>query len=130
MMLKSFAADILVLFHLLFILFVMFGGLFVLKWPKAAWLHIPAAAWGALIEFCGWICPLTPLENSLRRAGGGSQYTEGFIDKYIMPVIYPPGLTREMQWILGAAVVVVNLFVYGIWAVRLSRRRKLESNSR
>lgn len=125
---KSFAADILVLFHLLFILFVMFGGLFVLKWPKAAWLHIPAAVWGALIEFCGWICPLTPLENSLRLAGGGSPYTEGFIDKYILPVIYPPGLTREMQWVLGAAVVMVNLAVYGIWAVRLSRRRKSEQD--
>ena len=118
-MLRSLAADLIVLFHLLFILFVMLGGLLVLKWPKVAWLHIPAAVWGTLIEFCEWICPLTPLENRLRWAGGNNPYAGGFIDNYIMPVIYPPGLTREMQWILGGAVLLVNAAVYGIWAARL-----------
>ena len=123
-MLKSLAADFLVLFHLLFIVFVMCGGLLVLKWRKLAWAHIPAAVWGTLIEFCGWICPLTPLENSLRLAAGSRPYAGGFIDNYIMPMIYPPGLTREMQWILGGAVVLVNVAVYSVWAVRLSRCRK------
>ena len=121
---KSLAADFLVLFHLLFIVFVMCGGLLVLKWRKLAWAHIPAAVWGTLIEFCGWICPLTPLENSLRLAAGSRPYAGGFIDNYIMPMIYPPGLTREMQWILGGAVVLVNVAVYSVWAVRLSRCRK------
>lgn len=120
-MLASLAADFVVLLHLLFILFVIFGGLLALKWPKIAWLHVPAALWGTLIEFCGWICPLTPLENALRRAGDRGAYSGGFIDNYIMPIIYPPGLTRETQWLLGAAVALLNIAVYALW---LTRRKK------
>ncbi len=123
-MFASLAAGFVVLLHALFILFVVFGGLLVLKWPKVAWFHIPAAVWGTLIEFCGWICPLTPLENMLRRAGDSNTYSGGFIDNYLMPIIYPPGLTRETQWILGAAVALLNIVVYGIWA---ARRKKIAS---
>lgn len=127
-MIASLAADFVVFLHLLFILFVVFGGLLVLKWPNVAWLHIPAAVWGTLIEFCGWICPLTPLENTLRSAGDHGAYTGGFIDNYLMPIIYPPGLTRELQWILGGAVVLVNTLVYGIWAARIAHRKKAKNH--
>ena len=126
-MLKSLAADFIVLFHLLFILFVALGGLLVLRWPKLAWWHVPAAVWGVLIEFCGWICPLTPLENNLRRAGGSNPYSGDFIDNYIMPVIYPAGLTREWQWLLGSAVLVLNAIIYGAWAVLRARHRASRS---
>ncbi len=109
--------------HLAFILFVVAGGLLVLRWPKLAWVHVPAVVWGALIELAGWICPLTPLENSLRGAGGGAAYAGGFIDRYIMPIVYPAGLTRGMQLALGVAVIAVNLLIYG----RLVIRRKRQS---
>jgi len=81
--------------------------------PPTAWAHVPAVVWGALIELAGWICPLTPLENRLRAAAGDSAYAGGFIDQYIMPIVYPAGLTRGMQLTLGAAVIAVNLIVYG-----------------
>ena len=116
-------ADLVVLVHLLFIVFVAFGGLLVLRWPRLAWAHLPAALWGALIECAGWVCPLTPLENSLRRATGESAYSGGFIDRYIMPIVYPPGLTREMQLGLGVVVIIMNLFVYGVALARRIRHR-------
>lgn len=103
--------DLIVLIHFSFILFVIFGGFLVLKWRKLIWLHLPAAAWGALIEFAGWICPLTTLENRLRSASGGG-YAGSFIEHYIIPVIYPAALTREIQPALGLAVILLNLFVY------------------
>jgi len=111
-MLKLYAADLIVLIHFCFILFVIFGGLLVLKWRKIIWLHLPAAVWGTLIEFFGWICPLTILENQLRLDNNGGAYTTGFIEHYIIPLIYPEGLTPEIQIILGIAVIVVNLFIY------------------
>jgi hypothetical protein len=111
-MLYNFLADIIVIVHLLFILFVILGGLLVLKWKWLVYLHIPAAIWGALIEFMGWICPLTPLENRLRRLAGESGYTGDFVEQYIIPLIYPGGLTREIQIILGVGVIVVNLVIY------------------
>ncbi len=117
------AADIVVLLHLAFILFVAAGGLLVLRWPRLAWMHVPAIIWGALIEFAGWICPLTPLENRLRAAAGEAAYAGGFIDRYIMPIVYPAGLTRGMQLGLGVAVIAVNLVIYG----RLVIRRKRQS---
>jgi hypothetical protein len=120
-------ADTLVLLHLAFILFVVFGGLFVLRWPKVAWAHVPSAIWGALIEFAGWICPITPLENKLRLASGSSGYSEGFIDHYVMPVVYPAGLTPSVQVVLGAAVIAINAVIYGIFFVRRSNRRKRSS---
>ena len=112
------AADVIVLVHLAFILFVAVGGLLVLRWPKIAWVHVPAVVWGALIELAGWICPLTPLENRLRAAAGEAAFAGGFIDQYIMPIVYPAGLTRGMQLTLGAAVIAVNLVVYGSLVVR------------
>jgi hypothetical protein len=108
------AADVVVLLHFGFILFVAAGGLIVLRWPRLAWVHLPAVVWGSLVELTGWICPLTPLENRLRMAAGDSAYGGGFIDRYIMPIVYPPGLTRGMQLVLGIAVVVFNLVVYSI----------------
>lgn len=110
-MLNHYAADLVVLIHFCFILFVTFGGFLVIKWRKLIWLHLPAAVWGALIEFYGWVCPLTILENQLRKSSGGS-YSSGFIEHYLIPLIYPEGLTRDIQLLMGAAVVLINLFVY------------------
>ncbi len=115
------AADVVALLHLAFVLFVVFGGLLVWRWPRLAWLHLPAVAWGALIEFAGWICPLTPLENDLRQVVGASGYAGGFIDHYLLALLYPAGLTRGMQWALGAGVLALNSVVYGILLVRRAR---------
>jgi hypothetical protein len=117
-MLARLAADAVVLFHLGFILFVVLGGLLALRWRKVVWVHVPAAVWGAFIEFSGWICPLTPLENWLRAAGGSPGFSGEFIDHYVLPVVYPAGLTRGLQVVLGAAVVAVNAGVYGVLLVR------------
>jgi hypothetical protein len=106
------AADAVLVLHLLFVLFVVLGGLAVLRWPRLAWLHVPAALWGVLIEFGGWICPLTPLENSLRERGGEVGYSGGFIDHYVTSLIYPDGLTRSMQVAVGALVLALNAYVY------------------
>jgi hypothetical protein len=94
-----------------------------MRWPRLAWAHVPAVVWGALVELAGWICPLTPLEQRLRAATGGAAYTGGFIDRYIMPIVYPPGLTRGMQLALGSAVIIVNLSIYGLLVLRLKRQR-------
>ncbi len=104
-------ADIAVVIHFGFILFVVFGGLLVLRWRKLLWLHLPAALWGALIEFGGWICPLTRFENRMRSANGGG-YSGGFIEHYLIPIIYPSVLTRDMQMGLGVAVILLNALVY------------------
>jgi hypothetical protein len=98
--------------HFLFIAFVATGGLLVLRWPRLAWVHLPAVVWGVMIELTGWICPLTPLENHLRRLGDGSAYSGGFIEQYLIPVIYPANLTVVTQYILGGLVIVVNLILY------------------
>ena len=111
-MLKLLSADFIILIHFSFILFVIFGGFLVLKWRKFIWLHVPAAVWGTLIEFCGWTCPLTTLENELRGNNEGGTYSIGFIEHYIIPVIYPEELTRDFQIILGIVLIVLNLFVY------------------
>jgi hypothetical protein len=113
-------ADGVLLLHLLFILFVVLGGLWVLRRPRLAWVHLPAALWGAGIEFFGWVCPLTPLENALRRVAGEAGYRGGFIEHYLLPVIYPGALTREIQIGLGLAVVAINAVMYGL----LLRRRR------
>jgi hypothetical protein len=114
-------ADVVVGLHVGFVLFVLLGGLLVLRWPRVAWLHLPAAVWGALIEFAGWVCPLTPLENRLRRAGGTAEYAGGFVEHYLLPVLYPAELTRDVQYLLGACVVVLNAGVYW-WLLRRFRR--------
>lgn len=120
-MLYRLAADVLVLLHLGFIVFVMFGGLLALKWHGMVLLHLPAVVWGAVIEYKGWICPLTPWENSLRRLAGQEGYSGGFIDHYIMPIVYPPGLTRDTQYSIAILVVVVNLLVYAWLLWRMIR---------
>lgn len=113
-------ADLVVGVHFLFVLFVVFGGLLVLHRPALAWVHLPAAVWGALIEFAGWICPLTPLEKALRAREGGTGYEGGFVEHYVLPVLYPAALTRTVQVGLGLLVLLVNAAVY--W--RLWRRRR------
>jgi hypothetical protein len=113
------AADAVVLVHLAFVLFVVFGALLVLRRPKLAWLHVPAVIWGALVEFAGWICPLTPLEIALRRAAGEAGYAGGFIDHYVVALLYPEALTRETQLALGTLVALINVCVYIVLARRI-----------
>ena len=115
-------ADLIVALHFLFVAFVVLGGLLALRWPRVAWLHVPAVIWGALVEFTGWICPLTPLENRLRRAGGESGYQGDFIAHYILPVLYPSGLTRRDQLVLGGVALGINILIYTFVAVRHRRR--------
>ena len=105
-------ADVTVVLHLAFVLFVVFGGLLVLRRPRLAWVHLPAAAWGAWVELAGWVCPLTPLENWLREPSGEPVYTSGFIERYLVPALYPSSLSREFQWVLGGLVVLINAAVY------------------
>ena len=116
--LANIAADCVVLLHLSLIVWVVAGGLLVLRYPTLAWLHVPAVLWGALIEFGGWICPLTPLENWLRRVGGGAGYSTGFVEHYVVPLIYPSALTRDVQIALGTCVLLVNALVYGYLLLR------------
>jgi hypothetical protein len=116
-------ADAVLVVHASFILFVVAGGLLV-RWRKrVAWLHVPALAWGALIEFRGWICPLTPLEIWARSRAGETGFSGGFIDHYLLPIVYPGALTREVQIVLGALVLVVNALVYA-WVVYGGLERK------
>jgi cobalamin synthase len=116
-------ADLVVGVHALFVTFVVLGGILALRWPWVPLLHLPAAVWGALIEFQGWICPLTPLEKSLRAAAGEAGYQGGFIEHYLLPALYPAGLTRSVQLVLGTAVIVVNVLVYAYLLRRVRRRR-------
>ncbi len=122
-------ADLVLVVHLGFVLFVVLGGLLVLRWPRTAWLHVPAAIWGVLIEYTGWICPLTPLENSFRARGGEADYTGGFIEHYIQPLLYPAGLTRSTQMVLGSLALVLNLTAYAIVISRM-RRRELPGDNK
>jgi hypothetical protein len=115
-------ADATVAFHLAFILFVVLGGLVVLRRPLVAWLHVPAVVWVVWLELTGAICPLTPLENALRTRAGEEGYAGGFVDHYLMPVIYPAGLTAHIQWGLAIAVLAVNAIVY-TRAWRIARRK-------
>ncbi|HMN45307.1 MAG TPA: DUF2784 domain-containing protein [Povalibacter sp.] len=122
-MLVRVLADAVLVIHLAFVIFVVAGGFLALRFPRVAWLHVPAALWGAWIEFSGRICPLTPLENSLRRRGGEAGYGGGFIDHYIMALLYPEGLTREVQFVIGGGVLLVNVIAYTLLVRRLQRRR-------
>lgn len=118
-------ADALVLVHFAFVLFVVLGGLLVLRWPRLIWLHVPAAIWGVLVEFTGWICPLTPLENHLRTTAGEQRYQGDFIAHYILPALYPEGLTRSDQLVLGSIALAVNAAIY---ALVFSRHRRSAPN--
>lgn len=117
----SVLADIVLVVHLAFVAFVIFGGFAALRWPRVAWVHIPVAVYGALVEFIGFICPLTPLEVALRQRGGEAGYQGGFVEHYITAALYPTGLTREIQIVLGVSVLVLNGIIYTIWLRRRSR---------
>lgn len=116
-MLYRVLADFIVLMHFAFILFVVLGGFLVFRWVRCAWIHLPVVLWAALIEFFGWLCPLTPLERWLRVKGGGIAYQSGFVEHYIIPLIYPETLTRSMQIVLGLFVLSLNFGIYAwiIW---------------
>ncbi|MEW6319951.1 MAG: DUF2784 domain-containing protein [Acidobacteriota bacterium] len=122
---SRFVRDVLtaiVVLHAAFVLFVALGGLLVFRWPGAAWLHVPAAAWGAYIELSGGVCPLTPIENLLRAQAGLQPYESDFIAQWLLPLLYPEGLTREAQIALGTAALAGNAVVYGL---AFRRRRRL-----
>jgi len=116
-------ADLVLILHATFVAFVMLGALLVLRWPRVAWVHVPVALWGAGIEFLGGICPLTPLENHWRQLAGELGYPGGFVEHYVVAVLYPDGLTRRVQVVLGVLVLAVNVSIYA-WALwRLRSRR-------
>ena len=119
-MLHRLLAELALILHFLFILFVIFGGLFVFKWNRIIWLHVPCAIWGALLEVYRWICPLTYLENYFRNHAEISGYSGGFIEHYLLPVIYPAGLTENARIILAIIVIVINLVIYGYFGWRRS----------
>jgi hypothetical protein len=123
-MLYRILADLVVLLHLLFIIFVVAGGLLALPRAWLALLHLAALIWGIYIEFSGEICPLTPLENYFSRLAGDEEYSTSFIYHYLIPVIYPAGLTREVQIFLGLLVIVLNLAVYSFVLRRYLNRRE------
>jgi hypothetical protein len=114
-------ADFVLVVHLAFVVFVVLGGFLVLRWRWVALVHVPAAIWGILIEYAGWTCPLTPLENFLRQRGGQPVYGGSFIEHYILPVLYPGALTRTMQIVLGSLALLVNLIAYGLVIARRKR---------
>jgi len=128
-MLYSVAADFLLIIHLVFITFVLLGGLLLVKWRWLVYLHLPAVAWATLLELRGWLCPLTPLEQHFRMIAGETGYSGSFVQHYLLPLIYPGGLTREVQIILGISVIVVNLVIY-IGILTRFRRIRLESQQR
>ena len=117
-------ADLVIVVHLAFVLFAVLGGLLVLRWRRCAWVHVPCVVWAALIEFAGWVCPLTPLENWLRERGGAIAYRSGFVEHYILPILYPAVLTRRMQIVLGLLVLGINLGIYGWVLYRVIKGRR------
>jgi hypothetical protein len=117
-------ADLVVATHVCFVLFVVFGGFLLRRWPKLMYVHIPAAVWGVLIEFAGWICPLTPLENAFRARGGQAGYQGDFIVHYIIPLLYPHGLNRNIQAVLGTLALLINLIAYALYLRSTGRRTK------
>ena len=117
------AADLILILHLLFIFFVIFGGFLLLHRTGWVWLHMPTALWGVWIEWSGKTCPLTPMENHFRQLAYGQSYHEGFIEHYIVPLIYPEQLTVQWQWLFGALVLIINLFIY-LYAFKKQRERQ------
>ncbi len=115
------AADLILAIHLGFIAFVVLGGLLALRYRWIACVHVPAAVWGAYVEISGRICPLTTWENSLRRSAGESGYGESFLENYVVPIIYPAGLTRSVQFAIAGLVIVANVVIYGWLLYRLKK---------
>ena len=120
-MVYGFLANLVVLLHFAFVVFALFGGILVLRWRWLVWVHVPTAAWAVLIEFAGWYCPLTPMENRLRALGGEAGYSGGFVEHYVMPVLYPDGLTRGVQIALGVFALTLNLAIYTFLLLRRKR---------
>ena len=121
-------ADLVVWIHLAFVLFVVAGGLLVMRWPGLIWTHLPVAIWGVGIELSGWICPLTPLENWLRHKGEEENYQFDFVAHYLLPMLYPQGLTRASQIALGVLVFVVNVAIYR-WVFRQRKVQRFNSST-
>jgi hypothetical protein len=116
-------ADIVLFAHLAFIVFVLGGGLLLLRWPRMVWLHLPALVWAVFVEVNGWLCPLTPLENYFRELAGRDKYRGDFIAQYLLPLIYPAGLTPAIQLVLASVVIVLNLIIYTV-IIRAGRRAR------
>jgi hypothetical protein len=116
-------ADLVVVLHIGFVLFVVLGGFLVRRWPRLIYVHVPVAVYGVLIELVGWVCPLTPLENHLRSLGGEAGYSGGFVEHYLLPILYPNALTRNVQLLLALFVVACNAVAYGL-VIRARRARK------
>lgn len=121
-MLDRLLADLVLVVHFLFVVFVAVGGFLVLRWNRLAWAHVPAVLWGAAIEFRNGVCPLTPLEKFFRTRAGQATYEHGFIENYLLPIVYPAGMTRQVQLVLGFTALGVNLAIYG-WIVWSRRKR-------
>ena len=119
----SLLADLIVLVHVAFVVFAVLGGLLAARWRRLVWIHLLAVIWAAIVEVFGWVCPLTPLENWLRRRGGQGGYPSDFIAHYVLPILYPEGLTREVQITLGVIVVLTNSAIYG-WILRSKSRTR------
>jgi len=109
---SAIAADSIVIIHFAFVLFVVLGGILLVWWKKLVWLHLPSVVWGVVVEFTGWICPLTPYENTLRARAGLEMYDGDFVMRYIMPILYPEDLTRTMQMVFGLIVLLINIVCY------------------
>jgi len=121
-------ADAVVVVHFLFVVFAVFGGLIALRYPKIGWLHLPAVIWAVVVELAGWLCPLTPLEQWLRASAGITAYSGGFIEHYLIAILYPAGLTRSVQIFLGAALLAFNILIYAA-VYRRARRPRATSDS-
>jgi hypothetical protein len=119
----SVLADLTLVVHFTFVLFVILGGFLVLRWQRLAWVHVPVALYGAAIEFFGWVCPLTPLENDLRQRAGEAGYEAGFVEHYLLPILYPGEMTQTVQIVLGLLVIAINAVAYGL-VLRQRRRRR------
>ena len=122
-MLYGILADIVVLSHLFFVLFALFGAVLKIWWRWVIWLHLPAVFWAIRIELTGRICPLTPLENWLRNRGGQGGYRGDFVEYYLMPVLYPVGLTRNIQILIGLLVIIINTALYGYIIFQFRRKK-------
>lgn len=124
-MIASILADAVLVVHLAFIVFVVAGAALLWRWPRLAWLHVPAALWGAFAAASGTVCPLTPLENHLRSVAGEQGYAGGFVEHYLLPIIYPGALTPPVQWALGGAVIALNAVLYALWLRSRKHRRAM-----
>jgi len=117
-------ADAVVVLHAAFVAFVVLGGFLVMRWPRMAWVHVPAAAYGFLVEAAGWVCPLTPLEVWLRRRAGEAGYAGGFVEHHLIPLVYPSPFPRSLAWTLAGVVLAVNALSYGLFLGRRWRARQ------